>query len=103
MGDGSFAAILCVAALAGVVVGQITALMFFTAVSGTTTRRNLHLLRQYQVIVPRDKGEALPGPVKFGPGTRTPTGKLIRDWHHMTSPDQPTQPHPVIGKNGMHP
>jgi len=100
--DGSFAVILCIVLLGGTLFGWITGLMFFTALSEMLARRTVQLLRTYQSLVPvRAADEAIPKPVKFGPDVRPTTGKLIRDryWEN----DQPTQPHPVIGNNGMHP
>jgi hypothetical protein len=105
MGDSSFVVILCVAVLAGVVVGQVTALMFFTAVFATTSRRTVQLLRQSQALanVRNLPDEVKPPPIKFGPTGRHPTGKLIQQWHQTYSSDQPTQPNPIVGKNGRHP
>jgi len=103
MGDSSFVVMLCVALLAGTLFGWITGLMFFVAVSSTTARRTVQLLHTYQSLVPVRADEGIPKPVKFGPGVRPTTGKLIRDWHRASAPDQPTQPHPIVGKNGMHP
>jgi hypothetical protein len=104
MGDSSFLVVLCVVMLAGVLFGLIVGLMFFTALSGAMSRQMVQLLRTYQALVPvRDREEVKPPPVKFGPGVRHPTGKLIQQWRQTYNSDQPTQPNPISGKNGRHP